>query len=52
MAFDIGPARPGQWDQIVLWAAAEGWNPGKHDAEHFLAQDPRSEERRGGKECA
>ena len=40
MGFEIGPARPGQWDQVVLWAAAEGWNPGRHDAEHFLAQDP------------
>ena len=41
MAFEISPARPGEWDQIVLWAAAEGWNPGRHDAEHFLPQDPR-----------
>ena len=40
MAFEISPARPGQWGQIVLWAAKEGWNPGRHDAEHFLAQDP------------
>jgi GNAT superfamily N-acetyltransferase len=40
MGFEIGPARPGEWDQVVLWAAAEGWNPGRHDAEHFLLQDP------------
>lgn len=40
MGFEISPARPGQWGQIVLWAAKEGWNPGRHDAEHFLAQDP------------
>lgn len=40
MSFEIGPARPGEWDQIVRWAAAEGWNPGSHDAEHFLTQDP------------
>ena len=40
MGFEIGPARPGEWDQVVRWAAAEGWNPGRHDAEHFLMQDP------------
>jgi GNAT superfamily N-acetyltransferase len=40
MGFEIGPARPGEWDQVVIWAAAEGWNPGRHDAEHFLLQDP------------
>ncbi|HET9171542.1 MAG TPA: GNAT family N-acetyltransferase [Actinospica sp.] len=41
MGFEISPARPGEWDQVVLWAAKEGWNPGRHDAEHFLMQDPR-----------
>jgi hypothetical protein len=41
MGFEIGPARPGEWDQVVLWAAKEGWNPGRHDSEHFLMQDPR-----------
>lgn len=40
MSFEIGPARSGEWDQVVRWAAAEGWNPGRHDAEHFLAVDP------------
>lgn len=40
MSFEISPARPGEWTRIVRWAAAEGWNPGRHDAEHFLAQDP------------
>jgi hypothetical protein len=40
MSFEIGPARPGEWTQIVRWAAAEGWNPGRYDAEHFLTQDP------------
>ncbi|HEX4787384.1 MAG TPA: GNAT family N-acetyltransferase [Actinospica sp.] len=40
MSFEIGPARPGDWDLVVRWAAAEGWNPGRHDAEHFLAVDP------------
>ena len=41
MGFEIGPARPGEWDQVVLWAAKEGWNPGRYDAEHFVMQDPR-----------
>jgi ribosomal protein S18 acetylase RimI-like enzyme len=27
-------------DIAVDWAAAEGWNPGWHDAEHFHAADP------------
>ena len=40
MSFEIGPARPDEWDLVVDWAAAEGWNPGRHDAEHFLAVDP------------
>jgi GNAT superfamily N-acetyltransferase len=40
MGFEIGPARPDEWDAVVRWAAAEGWNPGRHDAEHFLAVDP------------
>lgn len=29
-----------EFDQAVAWAAAEGWNPGKHDAELFWATDP------------
>jgi GNAT superfamily N-acetyltransferase len=40
MSFEISPAQPGEWARIVRWAAAEGWNPGRHDAEHFHAQDP------------
>lgn len=40
MSFEISPARPGEWTRIVRWAAAEGWNPGRHDVEHFLTQDP------------
>lgn len=40
MSFEITPAGPGEWNRIVEWAAAEGWNPGSHDAEHFLTQDP------------
>ncbi|MDR5700902.1 GNAT family N-acetyltransferase [Agromyces aerolatus] len=27
-------------DLVVRWAAAEGWNPGVHDAEAFYAADP------------
>ncbi len=27
-------------DQVVQWAAAEGWNPGLHDADAFFATDP------------
>ena len=40
MSFEISPARPGEWTRIVRWAAAEGWNPGRYDVEHFLTQDP------------
>ncbi len=27
-------------DLALDWAAAEGWNPGVHDAESFYAADP------------
>jgi hypothetical protein len=27
-------------DELVAWTAREGWNPGLHDAELFLATDP------------
>jgi len=27
-------------DELVAWAAREGWNPGLHDAEMFWATDP------------
>lgn len=27
-------------DELVAWAAAEGWNPGLHDADLFWATDP------------
>lgn len=30
----------GELDLVLDWAAAEGWNPGLHDAECFWAQDP------------
>lgn len=29
-------------DELVAWAAAEGWNPGLHDAELFWAADPEA----------
>lgn len=29
-------------DQLVGWAAAEGWNPGLHDAESFWANAPEA----------
>ena len=29
-----------QLDQALDWAAAEGWNPGLHDADAFYAADP------------
>lgn len=29
-------------DQLVGWAAEEGWNPGRHDAELFWATDPEA----------
>ena len=36
--------RPMQRDEVALaldWAAAEGWNPGLHDAPCFHAADPQ-----------
>jgi len=38
--FTVAPAAPGDWDQVVEWAAQEGWNPGRGDAACFLAADP------------
>lgn len=29
-----------QLDLAIDWAAAEGWNPGLHDAESFYVADP------------
>ena len=34
-------ARP-ELDIMVDWAAAEGWNPGVHDADAFFATDPEA----------
>ena len=36
--------RPMARDELSIaldWAAAEGWNPGLHDAPCFLAADPQ-----------
>ena len=32
--------RRDELDEVVQWAAAEGWNPGLHDADAFFAADP------------
>ena len=32
--------RRAELDHVVRWAAAEGWNPGLHDADAFFAADP------------
>ncbi|WP_397474724.1 GNAT family N-acetyltransferase [Pusillimonas sp.] len=37
----IRPMRRPELDMLLDWAAAEGWNPGLHDAEAFYAADPR-----------
>ena len=29
-------------DELLAWAAREGWNPGFHDAEVFLSTDPEA----------
>lgn len=29
-----------EMDLLIDWAAAEGWNPGRHDADAFYAADP------------
>ncbi|WP_435129249.1 GNAT family N-acetyltransferase [Actinacidiphila sp. bgisy144] len=36
----VTQATPAEWDEIVAWTAAEGWNPGHGDAAHFLPSDP------------
>lgn len=37
---DIRPMRRAELDLTLDWAAAEGWNPGLHDADVFFAADP------------
>lgn len=39
-AFTCRPMSRAELDMAVDWAAAEGWNPGLHDAEAFFAADP------------
>jgi GNAT superfamily N-acetyltransferase len=36
----VRPMRREEVDDLVDWAAAEGWNPGLHDAQIFWATDP------------
>ena len=38
--FAMRRMRRDELDRVVLWAAAEGWNPGVHDADAFFAADP------------
>ncbi len=38
--YDIGVMRRDELDTVLLWAAREGWNPGRHDAACFHAADP------------
>jgi GNAT superfamily N-acetyltransferase len=39
--FTIRPLSRPELDLVLDWAAAEGWNPGLHDADCFYACDPR-----------
>jgi len=39
-AFAVRRMIRGEVDLALEWAAAEGWNPGKHDAHCFYAADP------------
>jgi hypothetical protein len=38
--YTIRPMSQGDLEQVLDWAADEGWNPGLHDAAAFLATDP------------
>jgi GNAT superfamily N-acetyltransferase len=38
--FTVAEATTADWDEIVAWAAAEGWNPGLGDAACFRPTDP------------
>lgn len=40
MRFVTRPMTASDLKQAVAWAAAEGWNPGRHDAECFRVVDP------------
>jgi ribosomal protein S18 acetylase RimI-like enzyme len=39
---DLRPMTRAEVDLLVDWAAAEGWNPGLHDAELFWRTDPEA----------
>ncbi|MFH8255318.1 GNAT family N-acetyltransferase [Streptomyces roseolus] len=36
----VAPATRAEWELVRSWAAEEGWNPGRADADAFFAQDP------------
>ncbi|WP_171162907.1 GNAT family N-acetyltransferase [Streptomyces sp. I05A-00742] len=36
----VTTASPDDWRQVMAWAAEEGWNPGRGDADRFLPTDP------------
>ncbi|MEO0870293.1 MAG: GNAT family N-acetyltransferase, partial [Cyanobacteria bacterium J06642_11] len=38
--YHIRPMARHELDIAVAWAAAEGWNPGLHDADCFYPADP------------
>jgi hypothetical protein len=40
MAMDIHVMDKDELGMVLDWAAAEGWNPGLHDADSFYAADP------------
>jgi ribosomal protein S18 acetylase RimI-like enzyme len=39
--YHIRTLQPGEIETAVDWAAAEGWNPGVHDAKCFQSADPQ-----------
>lgn len=41
-AFEIRNMTRSEVDELVAWAAGEGWNPGLHDAKLFWATDPEA----------
>ena len=38
--FEVRPMTRDELDVAIEWAAAEGWNPGRHDANAYYAVDP------------
>ena len=39
-ALEIRNMTRSEVDELVAWAAREGWNPGLHDGDSFWATDP------------